>query len=330
MRKVAKQLGFTLIELLVVISIIGILIGLLLPAVQKVREAANRLTCLNNMKQINLALQNHLNLFGGFPSAGWGGGYAPHPDKTGTSQPGNGIYSILPFLEQEALHRMGAGMSGVNLEIANMKRMQNPVKIFNCPSRRTAMVYPLGNDANFVRNPPLCAYIDQSAKCDYAFNGGDTFLDHGPGPLNFPDGENGVYVFPSMSNHTGLNFVHHMFRMEDIADGSTNTYLIGEKYLSLFSAKDVNSTWGDDQGVYVSDIMDLIRYSNVFGNYCLPKQDKSFPDTVIEMLSFGSAHSGGFNMAFADGRVQVVSYGIKEAVHRAFSTRAGGEVVPGD
>lgn len=327
MKNSYNRFGFSLIELLVVISIIGILIGLLLPAVQKVRESANKISCTNNLKQIGLALHNHLNVFNGFPSAGFGGGYAPHPDKSGINQPGNWVYSILPFVEQEALHKMGTGLAGKNLEDANLNRMQFPLKIFICPSRRTSTLYPLGNDDTFVRSPPLCSFITRSAKNDYAMNGGDIFIDHGSGPNNLIDAENGSYIFPSAGNHRGLNFVNHMFKIDDIKDGSSNTYLVGEKCLSFISVQDPSSTWGDDQAIFVSDVMDAIRYSEVKGTYCLPKQDRLGPDTMAEMLSFGSPHAGGFSMVFADARVQMVSYGIKESVHRGLSTRLGGEVV---
>ena len=334
MSKVAKHVGFTLIELLVVISIIGILIGLLLPAVQKVREAANRMTCTNHLKQYALALHNHHGTFEKFPSGGWHWGYAPLPERVGLKQSASWLYTILPMLEQESLFKLGQGMTGLALEAANKNRLQTPLKIFYCPTRRQVKNYPVFVNRSdglwYVPQPPLCARLEESARIDYAMNGGDIFVEwSNPMTPTVPQVDSDAYVFPSPALATGFTYVHNMVSVNDVTDGLSNTYLIGEKFVSFLSAT-TGVEYGDDQGPYVSDEWDSVRYGNGFGVYCRPKQDHRGPDSMIEILSFGSAHSGGFNMAFADGRVQVVSYGIKEAVHRAFCTRAGGEVVPND
>ena len=97
--------GFTLVELLVVITIIGILVALLLPAVQAAREAARRLQCANNVKQLALAALSHESAITFFPTGGWDKVWLGHPDRGfGKSQPGGWIYNVLPFIEQEALH----------------------------------------------------------------------------------------------------------------------------------------------------------------------------------------------------------------------------------
>src|SRR5437879_8985071 len=99
----SRRAGFTLIELLVIIAIIAVLIGLLLPAVQRVREAANRIHCANNLKQLGLAAHNHHDSLGFLPSGGWGWCWTGVPDRVGHRQPGGWTYSLLPYVEQDNL-----------------------------------------------------------------------------------------------------------------------------------------------------------------------------------------------------------------------------------
>ena len=102
-----ERLAFTLVELLVVIAIIGILVGLLLPAVQAAREAARRIQCANNIKQLSLALINHQDTHRSFPSGGWGYYWTGDPDRgPGVQQPGSWAFSILPFMEQQSLYTL--------------------------------------------------------------------------------------------------------------------------------------------------------------------------------------------------------------------------------
>ena len=108
-----RRRGFTLVELLVVIAIIGILVALLLPAVQAAREAGRLTQCKNNLKQVGLAVQNHMNLYKYFPTGGWGWNWTGDPERgVGKTQPGGWAYNILPFIDEIPLHDMGKG-SGV-------------------------------------------------------------------------------------------------------------------------------------------------------------------------------------------------------------------------
>jgi type II secretory pathway pseudopilin PulG len=133
------------VELLVVISIIGILIALLLPAVQAAREAARIAQCQNNVKQLALGCLHHESVTKRFPTGGWGFAYTGDPDRGNDwRQPGGWIYNILPFVEQQALHDRGAGQKlGSNQKLfAGTEMVSTPITYLNCPTRRRAIVYP--------------------------------------------------------------------------------------------------------------------------------------------------------------------------------------------
>src|SRR5262249_27965067 len=154
-----RRLGFTLIELLVVIAIIAILIGLLVPAVQKVREAAMRIQCANNMHQIGLACHMNHDTYGCLPSGGWGWNWVGDPlHGGGPPQPGSWIYQCLPYVEQEGLYRMAGNNAGCQ------QMVMTPVKVFNCPSRRTGGPYP-GNTTYYNQGGFTATLM---ARSDYA------------------------------------------------------------------------------------------------------------------------------------------------------------------
>ncbi len=314
--------AFTLVELLVVITIIGILISLLLPAVQSAREAARRLQCSNNLKQLSLAWLNHESSVGFFPSGGWGSYWGPHPDRGfGKRQTGSWGYSILPFIEQMALYQLGAGGTEAQIQTANKTRIETPIACWNCPTRRPAIAYPMYDQlASWVYNPLPCA--DSSARLatavrsDYAANGGQSFISFGVGPASLSQGDSGIFPFPDAAGTSGVNFVRSEITMANIRDGASNTYMIGEKSVST-DLYNTGVSIGDDQSVYVADDFDNVRWTGPGAPY----QDQA---GVNAYALFGSAHSSGCNMAFCDGSVRTISYSISLDVHYCLGNRNDG------
>ncbi len=341
------KLGFTLVELLVVITIIGILIALLLPAVQAAREAARRTQCRNNLKQLALGCMNHESATGRFPTNGWGYSWTGDADRGNDwRQPGGWIFNILPYIEQPALHDMGAGRSpwnDANKKLAHIQRMATPLGVLYCPTRRKVIAYPwnstTGNAAG--RSPVINAGMPTVAgRSDYAGNGGYGYVHcgypataawtenvaGGSGPNNVTAVENppgqmtaeARTTFAGVAQAaTGIFYAGSMTKLADIKDGASNTYLVGEKCLSP-DYYDTGSSGGDNESAMVGDNADITRWA-----YWPP-----CPDTPgYDGYSFGSAHANGFQMAFCDGSVKMMNYTIDPNVHRNLCERADGNVI---
>lgn len=163
----AARKAFTLVEALVVIAIIGILIGLLLPAVEMARESSRRAACANNLRQLGVAVKLHIDAQGTFPTGGWGAEWAGDPDAGfGPKQPGGWIYNVLPYLEQNDLRETAKGQTAGVKRTALAKMLETPVAVFNCPSRRLPRIYPYtGAPALKNVDPPATV-----SKSDYVIN----------------------------------------------------------------------------------------------------------------------------------------------------------------
>ena len=319
--------AFSLVELLVVITIIAILIALLLPAVQAAREAARRLHCGNNVKQLALAALSHESSIRFFPTGGWDKVWLGHPDRGfGRSQPGGWIYNILPFIEQQQLHDLGANGSGMTIQEANARRLATPLAGLNCPSRRPASLYRLASGIVFrLTDGP----INPLARSDYAMNAGDHAQWHDDAhiPGNLAEGDDPAFPWDDMSLQTGISHQRSQVTMADITDGTSQTFLIGEKYINnlhYIDGKDL----GDSETMYCGDDLDLLRWTGIDGtvgtatNNNLPVRDRSTLTSEGNHVQwFGSAHANGFNMSFCDGSVGTISYSIDAEVYRRLGNR---------
>lgn len=303
--------GFTLVEMLVSIAVIGLLMALLLPAVQMARESARRSQCRNNLKQLSLAVHNHEETFRVYPSDGWGWKWIGDPNRgTGVNQPGGWIYQILPFIERSDLRQIGQGASDPTLRFDLAQLAQSKLKLARCPSRPSADLCPRDPLIIWV-NAELTSTLSRS---DYAGNGGDFFPGIAEGPSSLAEGDSSTYSWPDMTKVTGVFYQRSAIRQAEITDGTTNTYMLGEKHVAI----PFYQTYGDngyDQSIASGDDWDLIRWT----------ADAPLPDdkTVLPEI-LGSAHSGGFHMAFCDGSVRTISYSIDSTVHRQLGNRKDG------
>ena len=317
--------GFTLVELLVVIAIIAMLVTLLLPAVQAAREAARRTQCMNNMRQLALGCLNHDGAHTFMPSGGWGRHWVCDPDRGfGQRQPGGWAYHVLPFIEANDIHGLGAGADLETKRRLNKQRITTPQPIFHCPSRREAQLYPVDN-FSWNRRPNFTDPLTHVARTDYAANGGDAvsgLFGNGwsDGPSTFEQGDSGSYPWPSLQNHSGITANRSEIGVQKITDGTSKTYLIGEKYLnpsSYFKGDD----WGDNHNVYSGDDMEIVRFGGPGAELA-----RDQPGLVV-FFGFGSAHPEGCHMAMCDGSVRQVAYGLDGEVHRRLANRKDGLVV---
>ncbi len=284
------------------------------------REAARRLQCANHLKQLSLAFLQHEQAMGHFPTGGWGVMWMPEPDRGfGIQQPGGWGYNVLPFIEQHALHHLGGGGDSAAKSFANKTRCETPLSIWNCPTRRRAQRFTAADWHPALQTPYLTDRLSVTVRSDYAANGGDTFVAHGMGPSSLSQGDAGN-GFANTAAANGIVFQRSTVEVAHVRDGTSNTYLVGEKYVGpdwYFNGL----SWGDDQNPFCGDDRDVLRWTAA-----PPRQDRPGLDLWNE---FGSAHASGFNMALADGSVRTISYTIDPEIHRRLGNCRDGQVIDG-
>jgi len=330
--------GFTLVELLVVIAIIGILVSLLLPAVQAAREAARRSQCQNHVKQLTLACLLHEDTHGFFPSGGWHFSWTGDPDRGfGETQPGAWTFSILPYMEEQAIFEI-ASDGDPNELTADQRRatrtlMTNPIPIHYCPSRRTARNYPgwaLFGEADSVPINSLPITDDMIAKTDYAVNGGGTLLDNAWPPPS-PNAVRFDFKWRrrKFAEGSGMAYQRSEVKRAEITDGSVYTILLGEKFIE--PSRYETTSHGDHHGMYVF-YFDTWRHTGTLPEL-LPLQDADLGNIGIMRdvnscctTRFGSAHPGGMHMSMCDGSVHTISYHIDPIIYKHLGDKDDGQV----
>jgi prepilin-type N-terminal cleavage/methylation domain-containing protein/prepilin-type processing-associated H-X9-DG protein len=315
--------GFTLVELLVVIAIIGILVGLLLPAVQTAREAGRRAQCQNNLKQMGLGSLSHLQSQGYLPSGGWGWNWTGDPDRGfGHNQPAGWNYSLLPFIEQQNVYNLGSDGDANNITAAQKTgaqlRDKTPISVFACPTRRAVRLYP--RPKNMTYNNGL--NVNFSGPMDYAANAGDTNELWTGGPGTIGEVTSGTFKFTSTSGNTGISFAGSEIKQAHVKDGMSNTYLVGEKYLNPDNYA-TGMDDADDFGMYEGCAFDTYRWSPPDLSHNLRQDTRGLPRPG----AFGSAHSGGCIFVFCDGSVKTMSYSLDPITHSRLANRKDGLVV---
>ncbi|QDV73079.1 DUF1559 domain-containing protein [Botrimarina mediterranea] len=353
-RPTGRTAGFTLVELLVVIAIIGVLVALLLPAVQAAREAARLTQCKNHLRQIGIAALNYESTHGVYPTGGWNAAWIGDPNVGfGARQPGGWVYQIAPYLETGPQTLPGVGVTGmIPLRDALALLAAVPMPTMNCPSRRVATAYPAFDQEGLNFSPPSVA-----AKTDYAANAGNRMAVGGrnKGPwIHTPfEGSQCSGLFPNcrwVSNDkwlreywNGVVGDHSGARVAQLTDGASKTMLAAEKWVhtiyydvaSIDSDHDNQTNGvphdnpGDNGSMYVGFDYDNVRAAS---SSLPPRRDTEYdrrnPQSDKKgkhyLQNFGGAHSAGLVTVRCDASVHLMSFDVEPTVWANYAARNDG------
>jgi prepilin-type N-terminal cleavage/methylation domain-containing protein len=351
-----RSAAFTIVELLVVIAIIGILIALLLPAVQSAREAARRSECKNQLKQLGLAALVHEDTQGYLPAGGWGWRWAGDPDRGyGKRQPGGWYFSLLEFVDEGAVRNLGSDGDAETLTTVQAngtsEALRQSVSLFICPSRRGAIAYPFTHGTNFFNATPKPPVVGRN---DYAANAGSLKFDGWPssgptpaaGAIQMPNPalykayELAYELTVGATTKPAGNGVVHAFsevKLSHITDGTSKTTFAGDKYIRSDNYDVGNNELndGNDQGwnqgwdidnvrfAHVSPVPDTYRWVAANGQE-IPDGNEAGKERY---KVFGAAHPTGVLFVMVDGSVHSLAFDVDPDTFASLAGRNDGQPV---
>jgi prepilin-type N-terminal cleavage/methylation domain-containing protein/prepilin-type processing-associated H-X9-DG protein len=353
---IKKSRGFTLVELLVVIAIIGILIALLLPAIQAAREAARRSQCTNNLKQVGTAAANHISTNNRLPTGGWNCRWIGNPDwGTGRHQPGGWVFNLLPYMEQKQTYMMQTSLKGAARANAAVTMIRTCIPYMNCPTRRPSQLMPLDVGSALThfyiednnQTPETGASQFVGARSDYAANGGTINFDPNSGTPSWNGNGNGIgdinnthdvmlkpaFGYCADYRHiTGVIFCGSLIRPVDVRDGTAHTIMVGEKYIPR-DAYLTGTDSGDNECMYIGDNPDITRWTaNSLTTPTNPAPTPPLRDIpgFQNLVGFGAAHPSSLNFVMCDGSVHTIAYTVDGTTFMRLGSRNDGMLTDGN